>query len=121
MCANSSQCADTSLRDAVQYELSQGAHRISQRLHVAAATLGRMFAPGYGGISYVMQSLLAAAFLKGEGLIVNAWHALSAAIHEAQECGFSPNADNISASSKESEIEAELRKRLWCYMIVWDW
>lgn len=72
-------------------------------------------------MSYVLQLLLAAAFLKGEGLIIDAWHALSAAIHEAQECGFSPSANGLPASSKESEIEAELRKRLWCYMVVWDW
>lgn len=118
MCANSCQCADASLRATIQHELPQCA---PQRLHKAAATLSQSSAPGCGGMSHVLQSLLAAAFLKGEGRIVDAWHALSAAIHEAQECGFFPSANGVQAPSNVSEIEAELRRRLRCFMGLWDW
>lgn len=87
MCANAIQGADEDLLRAVEYDLADTARDISQGLHNAAVRLSRTICPGTGGAHQAMQLLLAAAWSKTEGEIVQAWHFLAAAVREEQECG----------------------------------
>ncbi|GES59086.1 uncharacterized transcriptional regulatory protein C3C7.04 [Aspergillus terreus] len=52
-----------------------------------------------------------------EASFVEAWHALSAAIHEAQELGM----HRSSSRSKIFEFDIEMRRRVWCILYAWDW
>lgn len=63
---------------------------MTERFHAAAHKLSSSIARGQGGILQVQQLFLEAAWWKSEAHMVEAWHALSAAIREAQEIGKPP-------------------------------
>jgi len=79
--------------------LAESTAQTSSRLFKAADNLGRTLPSGAGGLYRVMQLLLAAAWLKTEGQIVDGWHALSVAVREAQECGQQAFADYLNAET----------------------
>lgn len=122
MCANAAQWADEPLKNTIEYDTTEAVSRFSERLKDAAVDAGCRLTPGLGGMNRVLQLLLEAAWLKGQGQVVDGWHVLARAVHEAQECGFVPEGSSTEVFSKPvSEIHQELRRRLWYYMVVWDW
>jgi hypothetical protein len=43
-----------------------------------------LISPGSGGIYRALQCMLTTSWFKGEGRMIDAWHALAAAVHEEQ-------------------------------------
>lgn len=93
VCSNASQRLEGPLKQRLQYDLAEDNAQTSKRLFHAADDLSRATPPGIGNVEKVLQLLLAAAWLKSEGRIVDGWHALSNAVREAQECGGSFSRD----------------------------
>lgn len=60
---------------------------MTERLHTEAQSLSATIAPGSGGLDQVQQLFLTATWFKGEARFTESWHALCAAIREAQELG----------------------------------
>lgn len=87
ICANASQRLGTPLKQRLEYDLAENNAQTSRRLFDAADGLSRAMPPGVGNVDMVLRLLLAAAWLKSDGRIVDGWHALSDAVREAQECG----------------------------------
>lgn len=90
---------------------------LSESYHYAAKQLSNTIAPGKGELAQVQQLFLTAVWLKSEALFVESWHALSSAIHEAQEQGLHKK----SPKPGQSEFDVEMRRRLWCLLYTWDW
>lgn len=144
VCAVSAQYLEDSLRQRLELEIGEKAQSLTERFHAAAQKLSSSIPRGHGGIMQVQQLFLEASWWKSEASMVEAWHALSAAIREAQEIGMSyllcgqrnQRCDSEgcqSASDTDSQLglhkpveglpnfERELRARLWCILWTWDW
>ncbi|PIG83511.1 hypothetical protein AARAC_002490 [Aspergillus arachidicola] len=104
-------------RQKLESELGENIQSLSERYHHAARRLSSTIPPGKGGLTQVQQLFLTASWFKTEALFVESWHALSSAIHEAQELGFHRN----SAKVFITEFEREMRRRMWCILCAWDW
>lgn len=104
MCANAAQGCGDELARGLQYELCETAEHASVRFCEAAEALAKTMAAGTGGLDRVMQLLLAAAWRKSEGLIVEGWHSLSIAVREAQECG-KPSTTQIAPTSGHRDAD----------------
>ncbi|KAI6914893.1 hypothetical protein KC318_g324 [Hortaea werneckii] len=118
VCANAVKGLEPNLRQRLQYDLAETDESASLRFFDAARCVGGTLTPGAGGLCRVTQLLLAAAWLKAGGQIVEGWHALSIAVRDAQECGINHDGAN---RSRYNEIQVELRRRTWSYIVVWDW
>lgn len=90
---------------------------LAENYHHAAKQLSNTIAPGKGGLAQIQQLFLTVSWLKAESLFVESWHALSAAIHEAQEQGLHRN----SLKRGLSEFDLEMRRRMWLILYTWDW
>lgn len=89
VCAVSAQYLEDSLRQRLELEIGEKAQSLTERFHAAAQKLSSSIPRGHGGIMQVQQLFLEASWWKSEASMVEAWHALSAAIREAQEIGMS--------------------------------
>lgn len=87
VCAVSVQYLDDALRQRLELELGEKAQPMTERFHSVAQKLSSSIPRGQGGVLQVQQLFLEAAWWKSEASMVEAWHALSAAIREAQEIG----------------------------------
>lgn len=87
VCAVSAQYLEDSLCQRLELELGEKAQVMTERFHAAAQKLSASIPRGQGGIIQVQQLFLETAWWKSEASMVEAWHALSAAIREAQELG----------------------------------
>lgn len=87
ICACATQCPSPELVQTLEYELCVGIQQLSVRLHEAAGRLGSMLPGGSGGFYRAFQCILSASWLKGEGKMIEAWHAMASAVHEEQELG----------------------------------
>lgn len=74
----------------------------------------------------VITGWLRAAFLKYSGLITESWHAVGAAIRDAQECGLhresldpKPESDRLE-DVLENQWLIQRRRKTWCLLMVWD-
>lgn len=86
ICANSLQEVRGQLQEKVEYEIGEESYDVSIRIFRSADALSRTISPGFGGIYQCLQLLEAATWMKGDGKIVEAWHYLSRAVREEQEC-----------------------------------
>lgn len=72
----------------------------------------------------VQAGFLRTMFLKHGGMIPESWHALSQTIRDAQEIGLHRHAivqrSHNSAEALEALWQAELRRRLWQILFLWD-
>jgi hypothetical protein len=105
------------LRQKLESQLGGNLDHLSVRYHNTAKQLSSTIGPGRGGMTQLQQLFLTAQWYKTEALFVESWHALSVAIHEAQEQGMHKN----SSGSKFSDFDREMRRRLWCILYAWDW
>lgn len=87
LCACSVSSLDEELRQKLESELGQPADSLSTLYHNTAKQLSNTIGPGKGGLMQVQQLFLTAQWFKTEAFFVESWHALGAAIHEAQELG----------------------------------
>ena len=87
VCACSALYLDAELQQKLESELGGSIQTLSESYHHAAQRLSGTISPGKGGLAQVQQLFLYAFWFKTEGLFVESWHALSYAIHEAQEIG----------------------------------
>ncbi|KAL3470611.1 fungal-specific transcription factor domain-containing protein [Aspergillus californicus] len=114
-------CAIPHLNNAIQQklelELGESPEQLSMLCHSSAKQLSSTISPGKGGLTQVQQLFLTAQWFKTEALFVESWHSLGAAIHEAQEQGM----HRSSSSSRFSDFDREMRRRLWCILYTWDW
>jgi hypothetical protein len=85
VCACSAQSLGPDLQKQIEFELTESAEKLTWRFHRAAEKLSSTFAPGEGGLEQVQQLFLTATWYKGEGLVVDSWHALGGSVKEAQE------------------------------------
>ena len=77
-------------------------------------------------VTTVLAGFLRAAFLKYTALVTEAWHAIGAAIRDAQEIGLhrdsldpKPKSDDAEAVL-ENQWEIERRRRIWMILVGWD-
>ncbi|KAL4886468.1 fungal-specific transcription factor domain-containing protein [Aspergillus karnatakaensis] len=117
VCACAVPYTDEETRQKLESELGESAEHLSMLYHKAAKQLSSTIAPGKGGLTQLQQLFLTAQWFKTEALFVDAWHALGAAIHEAQELGM----HRSSSSARFSDFDREMRRRLWCILYTWDW
>ncbi|PYH95976.1 hypothetical protein BO71DRAFT_428568 [Aspergillus ellipticus CBS 707.79] len=112
VCACTVLYLDPEARQKLESELGESCQSLAEQYHHTAKQLSSTIAPGKGGLVQVQQLFLNAVWYKTEALFVGSWHALGAAIHEAQES---------SSKAKVSEFEREMRRRIWCILYTWDW
>ena len=117
VCACSAQYLDAETQTRLETELGESAQTLSENYHHAAKQLSNTIPPGKGGLAQIQQLFLTAAWFKAESLFVESWHAMSSAIHEAQEQGL----HKMSIKTGMSEFDMEMRRRLWCLLYSWDW
>lgn len=87
ICSVSIQYLDAAGQLKLEAELIETAQKLTEAYHDAAEALGRSISPGKGGLMQVQQLMLSLFWFKAEAKFVNSWHALGAAIREAQEQG----------------------------------
>jgi hypothetical protein len=87
VCACSVPHIEEGLREKLESELGESLDHLSVRYHNTAKQLSSTIGPGKGGMTQIQQLFLTAQWYKTEALFVESWHALSVAIHEAQEQG----------------------------------
>ncbi|PYI08583.1 hypothetical protein BO78DRAFT_459668 [Aspergillus sclerotiicarbonarius CBS 121057] len=117
VCACATLYLDLEGRQRLESELGENSQNLADQYHQSAKQLSTTIGPGKGGLTQVQQLFVNAVWYKTEALFVESWHALSAAIHEAQELGM----HRSSAKAKGSEFEQEMRRRIWCLLYTWDW
>lgn len=83
----SAQYLDANTKRNIEFELAEKVQDLTERLHMAAIRLSGTIVPGYGGLDQVQQLFLTASWFKSEARFTESWHALGAAIREAQELG----------------------------------
>ncbi|RHZ43209.1 uncharacterized protein CDV56_100492 [Aspergillus thermomutatus] len=115
-CACSALFLDAGLRQKLEMELGESVESLSERYHHAAKQLSSTIAPGKGRLTQVQQLFLTASWYKAEAMFVESWHALSSAIHEAQELGMHKSLAKVGLP----EFDKEMRRRLWCILYSWD-
>jgi len=91
ICACAAQYLPPDLRAVIEAEFCLKAQALSHRFHAAAQRLGSTVVPGRGGLTQIQQIFLSAFWFKSESRWIESWHALGAAIHEAQEIGRTPS------------------------------
>lgn len=116
-CAYSTQYLDDTTRARIESELGDPVEQITHHFHDAAEKLSKCFGPGKGGLMHVQQLFLSASWWKSESKFTESWHALGAAIREAQEIGLHRD----SLARRCSDFEMEMRRRVWSLLFVWDW
>lgn len=87
VCSVSAQYLEDSFRQRLEFELGEKAQTLTDRFHIAAQKLSAAIPPATGGMPQVQQLFLESSWYKSEACMVEAWHALSSAIREAQEQG----------------------------------
>lgn len=87
ICACATLYLDFDARQKLETELGENAQNLAEQYHHAAKQLSSTIAPGKGGLTQVQQLFLNAVYYKSEAQFVESWHALGAAIHQAQELG----------------------------------
>ncbi|GLA34081.1 hypothetical protein AnigIFM63309_005501 [Aspergillus niger] len=117
VCACAILYLDVETRQQLESDLGENYASLSEQYHRTAKQLSNTIGPGKGGLTQVQQLFLGAIWYKTEALFVESWHALGAAIHEAQELGM----HRSSSKAKVSEFEREMRRRIWCLLYTWDW
>lgn len=74
----------------------------------------------------VIAGWLRAGFLKYSGLVTESWHAIGAAIRDAQECGLHLDSQDPKPRSGrledvlENQWEVQRRRKTWSLLRVWD-
>lgn len=91
VCASSTQFLEEKLRNRLESDLGEKAQTLTERFQAAALKLSSAIPPGKvkDPIIMVQQLFLNAVWFKYEAKMVEAWHALGAAIRAAQESGMS--------------------------------
>ncbi|RAK97109.1 uncharacterized protein BO80DRAFT_428451 [Aspergillus ibericus CBS 121593] len=117
VCACATLYLDVEAMQRLESELGENSHDLAEQYHRTANQLSSTMSPGKGGLTQVQQLFINAVWYKTEALFIESWHALSAAIHEAQELGM----HRSPAKAKVSEFEREMRRRIWCLLYTWDW
>jgi hypothetical protein len=87
VCAHSSQYLSTPLRKMVEFELACSSQAITKKFDVAADQLSNTFDAPKTCLERVQELFLKGAWLKSESRMIESWHMLGRAIHEAQELG----------------------------------
>jgi hypothetical protein len=87
ICANSTQFLPLPLILKLESELGDSVEELSACYQRAAQKLSSFISPGTGGLEQVQQLFLGSTWLKAEADFVDSWHALGAAVREAQEIG----------------------------------
>jgi hypothetical protein len=86
-CACAAQAPSAELQQRLEYELTERISQTAERLHEVVIRMSDLITAGTGGIYRSLQCMLTTSWFKGEGRMIDAWHALATAIHEEQELG----------------------------------
>lgn len=87
VCACAAQYLYPSVQEKMGGDLSKPVQRLTDLCHQAAIELSGKIPAGKGGLLQVQQLILTSYWHKSEARFVDCWHALGAAIREAQEIG----------------------------------
>ncbi|VUC36322.1 unnamed protein product [Clonostachys rosea] len=112
ICGNSTQFLTPSDIHRFESELGEPVSVLGANYNSAAETLSSYLPSGSGGLANAQQLFLAATWSKAEGDFVSSWHQLAAAVRLAQEI--------VIHRRQMTELERELRRRLWCALWTWD-
>jgi hypothetical protein len=143
VCACAAQYLHPDSQERIQAELSIPARRLTDVCNQAAVELSGKIPAGEGGLLQVQQLFLTAYWNICEARYVDCWHALGAAIREAQEIGSHPSCPSsahlppvvdmltinaaIVGLNREStaddlgDFDREMGRRVWCILDSWDW
>lgn len=105
------------LRNMIEFELACSPQSMTDRFHEAAEQLSKSFSASNTCIERVQELFYKGAWLKSESRIVESWHSLGSTIREAQELGL----DKESSHAGLPEFDAEIRRRIWTLLYIWDW
>ncbi|WYZ44450.1 hypothetical protein EsH8_VII_000886 [Colletotrichum jinshuiense] len=117
VCACTIQYLDPVLKRTFQNDLGESMQSLTERYHDAAQRLSSAVPGGRGGFTQVQQLIHSCYWYKSEGRYVDCWHALNAAVKEAQELGM----HRETVSRAMSDFDQEMRRRIWCILDTWDW
>ncbi|QPC74812.1 hypothetical protein HYE68_005564 [Fusarium pseudograminearum] len=117
VCACASQYTDVELQGKLEGGLGHPIQRIAEQYHEAARELASAVPLGHSHFTNVQQLLHSCYWFKSEARFVECWHVLNAAIREAQELSIHKEAKAGSLS----ELDLEMRRRIWCILDTWDW
>lgn len=101
----------------IEFELACSPQNMTDRFHEAAEQLSQSFSASDTCIERVQELFYKGAWLKSESRIVESWHSLGCTIRQAQELGL----DKESSHAGLPEFDAEIRRRLWTLLYIWDW
>lgn len=137
MCACTIQYLDPVLKRTFQNDLGESMQSLTERYHDAAQRLSSAVPGGRGGFTQVQQLIHSCYWYKSEGRYVDCWHALNAAVKEAQELGkftllptgavkwsltrLVTGMHRETATRAMSDFDQEMRRRIWCILDTWDW
>ncbi|KAF2441750.1 hypothetical protein P171DRAFT_78459 [Karstenula rhodostoma CBS 690.94] len=113
----STQYLTRELRKMIEFELACSPQTMTDRFHEAAEQLSKSFSTSNACIERVQELFYKGAWLKSESRIVESWHSLGCTIRVAQELGL----DKESSHAGLPEFDAEIRRRLWTLLYIWDW
>ncbi|CAM1503485.1 Fc.00g010760.m01.CDS01 [Cosmosporella sp. VM-42] len=116
ICANSTQFLPFPALSRMESDLGESMDTLGADYQSAAQTISDYLPPGAGGLVQCQQLFLAATWFKAEAHFVRSWHALAAAVRQAQEIGIDADID----PGETNHFEREMRRRLWCSLYTWD-
>ncbi|KAI9154844.1 putative transcriptional regulatory protein-like protein [Paramyrothecium foliicola] len=91
--------------------------QLTERMHQLGRTLAHSISARRYHLLNVQRVLHSIYWYKAEARFVEAWHDIGAAVREAQELGLHRQA----ASDGLPDFEREMRRRVWCILVTWDW
>ncbi|KAJ3496846.1 hypothetical protein NLG97_g2352 [Lecanicillium saksenae] len=117
VCACVLPCLPSDLRCNIEDDLQMPVQSLADQCHRAAVDLSEKIPVGETGLLQVQQLLLTSYWHSFQGDFHECWRALGAAIREAGEIGLNTE----SQAGGLSELDSDLRRRIWCILDIWDW
>ncbi|KAL5462329.1 hypothetical protein PMIN06_001694 [Paraphaeosphaeria minitans] len=105
------------IRKMIEFEMACNPQAMTESFHEASEQLSQSFSASSTCIERVQELFYKSAWLKSDSRIVESWHSLGCTIREAQELGL----DKETSHAGLPEFDAEIRRRLWTLLYVWDW
>lgn len=134
ICACSTLFPSVKLQKRLERNLGDSCETLTERFHTTGRALHSAVPISHNHIFKVLKLVHSCYWFKSEARFGEAWHALDAAIREAQElrksrisCSGLHPINLVSGLHKEAarrdipELQRELNRRLWCVLNTWDW
>lgn len=117
ICSSIIQHLDVEKKSQLEIDFGESANVLTERYLSASRELANSAPNGHYHFLDVQRALHTIYWYKVEARFIEAWHLMVAAVREAQELGL----PHESASKGLSGLDREMRQRVWCILITWDW